>query len=152
MRVWPLVIVAGCSYSPGSFSFPGRTFAGQQVTVGCLDISLDRRPDFDGKAVINYQFGNRCDEPVVIDLLRVPVTGRTLDGDEVTLTPFDPAMEMMAMKLDARKAGGEAIAYPSTQPLAQVCVDAGAITETNQSRWMCFALHSEIARMAEVSP
>lgn len=139
-----LVVIAalasGCSsYAPGSFAYPSKLFPGQRATVGCLDISVDRRPDYDGKAVLDYQFGNRCDEPVTIDLAHVPVTGRTADGSEVRLEAYDPNLEMIAMKIDARKAGGEAIAYAVAQPLVQVCADAAAIGESKENRWMCFA-------------
>lgn len=153
MRTLALVaIVGGCaSYDPGSFSYPSRRFPGERVSVGCLDISVDRRADFDGKVVLDYQFGNRCNEPVLIDLLRVPVTGRTVDGDEITLTPFDPNFEMIAMKIDARKAGGEAIAYPTTQPLVQVCANAGALGEPKETRWLCFAGRGEIAPVPEAA-
>ena len=153
-----LVVIAalatGCvSYDPGSFAYSSKHFPGQRVTVGCLDISVDRRADFDGKAVLDYQFGNRCDEPVVVDLTHVPVTGRTADGREVRLDPFDPNYEMIAMKLDARKAGGEAIAYESKQPpeqsIVQICVDAARLGETQESRVMCFGAR---AAVAEVSP
>ena len=150
MRALLLLVAAGCSYRADSFSYPGRPFPGQRVTVGCLDIAVDRRPDFkENTAVIDYQFGNRCDEPVVIDLLRVPVHGRTASGEERVLTPYDPNLEMMAMKLDARQAGGEAIAYPTTEPMAQICVDAAAISETTDARWMCFAT---TAAAQEVTP
>jgi hypothetical protein len=140
MRVLILVTIAGCSYSPDSFSYPGRRFPGQRVTVGCLDVAVDRRADMpENTAVIDYQFGNRCDEPVVIDLGRVPVFGRTASGEERYLTPYDPAMELRALKLDARQAGGEAIAYPTTEAMLQICVDAAAISEsTKQERYMCF--------------
>jgi len=145
-----LAAVAGCSYNPGSFSYPTRRFPGQRTTVGCLDISVDRRPDMNDSAVLDYQFGNRCDTPVVVDLVRVPVVGRTTDGEEVTLTPFDPELEMMAKKLGARQAGGEAIAYPTTQPLVQVCVDAAAIYADagDAKRWLCFGSN----QVAEVTP
>src|SRR5688572_27100413 len=79
MRSVALLVVVGCSYSPGSFSYPGRYFAGQRLTVGCLDVSIDRRADAFESAVLDFQFGNRCDDPVVVDLLSVPVIGRTVD-------------------------------------------------------------------------
>ncbi|MDQ3339398.1 MAG: hypothetical protein M4D80_29895 [Myxococcota bacterium] len=140
MRALILVALVGCSYSPDSFSYPGRYFPGQRVTVGCLDISVDRRADLkENVAVIDYQFGNRCDDPVVVDLSRVPVFGRTAAGEELTLTPYDPRFEMRELKLDARQAGGEAIAYPTNEPIVQICVDAAALADAKQSRLMCFA-------------
>ena len=145
MRTALLLLAVGCSYTPDAFHYPGRRFPGQRATVGCLDISVDRRADLDvvkdgtNAAVLEYNFGNRCNEPVVIDLLRVPVIARTVDGDELKLTPFDPNMEMIATKMDARAAGGEAIAYPHSEPVAQVCADVAAIGGYRESRWLCFS-------------
>ena len=141
-------VVVGCSYGPGSFDWPGQHFPGQRATVGCLDVSVLRRPDMtDGptrSAVLEYQFGNRCNTHLVVDLVRVPVVGRTAEG-EVTLTPYDPNLEMMALKMGARTAGKEAIAYPFTQAIAQLCVDvAGIAAEKNvASHWLCFASKEE---------
>jgi hypothetical protein len=152
MRIaFALVGVVGCSYTPGSFAGVNQSFPGQHTTVGCLDVAVHRRPDMasigpatgplDKVPVIEYQFGNRCDDAVAVDLARVPVIGRTLAGEELTLTPFDPNFEIFETKLAARTAGGEALAYPTTEPLAQICVDAAGLTKrtTSETRWMCFA-------------
>src|SRR5262245_5793214 len=97
MRTLTLALMAGCVYKPGSFSSTTVAFLGQRTTVRCLDIAIDRRDDLpSGAAVIDYRFGNRCDGPVAIDLGRVPVVGRTAAGDEVSLTPFDPTLEIRA--------------------------------------------------------
>lgn len=139
--VLAMVVIAGCSYGPGSFSYPGRTFAGRRASLGCLDLAVDRRADLpDGAAVVAYAFGNRCDRPVVVDLARVPVRGRTVTGDEVPLVPYDPDRELRARSLDARAAGGEALAYPSATRLAQICLDTAAIEAGRRpSHWLCFA-------------
>ena len=104
--------------------------------------SRDRAPaDLPGQSVLAYAFGNRCDHPAVVDLARVSVLGRTVDGREVTLAAFDPRHELRAVALDGRSSGREAIAYPSTVPLAEVCVDAAAIAHESPERWLCFARH-----------
>lgn len=147
-----LVVVVGCSYRPGSFAAPGRPFAGERMTIDCLDLAVHRRVDMniDGNAaaIIEYSFGNRCDDPVVIDLGRVPVIGRTIDGDEVTLTAYDPAVEMQALELDAGGVGREALAYPATEALAQVCVDASAIAGASRGMWKCFSSTPKVLREA----
>jgi len=148
MRTFALVLAAtaGCSYDPGAFAYPGRQFPGQRVTVGCLDISVDRRADMDDKVVLDYQFGNRCNESVVVDLVRVPVSGRTTTGEEVTLAAFDPKFEIVALRLAARQAGGEALAYsyPNEQALSQICTDAAAIDPgAREHRWLCFGSKTE---------
>src|SRR5687767_10668318 len=56
-------VLAGCTYKPGSFGYYG---SGQRVTVGCLEIAIDRRPDMEGAPVLHYHFGNRCKTPVEV--------------------------------------------------------------------------------------
>lgn len=153
MRVLLLVGVAACSYSPGSYAFYNRTFPGQRLTVGCLDVSIDRRLDMVGRPVLDYQFGNRCESSVVIDLARVPVVARTTTGEEIALAAWDPHHEIRPARLGARQAGGEALAYESLeddQTFAQVCVDAAALAAQTTPRWICFG--SRAAAVTAVAP
>jgi hypothetical protein len=153
MRWLVLVGLAACSYTPGSYAFHGRSFPGQRVTLGCLDVSIDRRLDMEGRPVLDYQFGNRCDSSIVVDLARVPVVGRTTTGDEVALAAWDPNDEISAARLGARQAGGEALAYETPakdgKAFAQVCVDAAALVAQREANWICFA--SRPATLAEVT-
>src|SRR3569623_3779842 len=82
MRVLAATVsLAGCGYQSGSFESPVREFSGSLITVECLDLAIDRRPDLpDGHAVVSYTFGNRCDHPVLVDLSQVAVLGRDADG------------------------------------------------------------------------
>ncbi len=130
--------LAGCAYKPGSFTHQRRHFTGVMTTVGCLDLALHRRVDKDGSAVMSYQFGNRCDRPATVDLAFAAVIGRTSDGIEHRLAPFDPEHALVARELDGRYAGGEALAYPADQPLVQVCVDVASIAQQTPARWQCF--------------
>jgi hypothetical protein len=148
-----VVVISGCSYKAGSFAYPTTTFAGQRTTVGCLDIAINRRADQFESAILDYSFGNRCDDPVVIDLLKVNVVGRTLSGDEIALAPYDPRFEITVEKLDAAVAGREALAYPYPDPssgFTQVCVDAASLVPGQAPQWMCFA--STAATMDKPTP
>jgi hypothetical protein len=145
MRVASLLLLVGCAYKPGSFAHQARTFPGQRVSMGCLDLSVDRRADMNGDPVLDYQFGNRCDEPVTIDLVNLHVIGRTAAGGEMALRPFDPNAEIHVAPLDALQAGGEALAYVSDDRAAgtfvQICVDVSQIERTEKPRdahWLCF--------------
>ncbi|MBS1118707.1 MAG: hypothetical protein H6Q90_935 [Deltaproteobacteria bacterium] len=132
--------LGGCfAYEPGSFAHQRNAFSGTRTTVGCLDLAIDRRVDMGTSAVLGYQFGNRCDKPANVDLAYVNVIGRTGDGVEHKLVPYDPQSVLMAMKVDGRYAGGEALAYPSDEPLVEVCVDAASIAQRTPERWVCFA-------------
>jgi hypothetical protein len=134
-------MLVGCAYQPGSFAYgagPEAGFAGQRATVGCLDVAIARRADFDSNAVLHYRFGNRCNRPVEVDLLRVAVVGRLDDGSEIQLWPYDPNDEIRPARLPGRIVGGEAIAYPARQPLTQICVDAASIVRLQPAQWLCF--------------
>ena len=134
------VALIGCAYRPGSFSHYRKDFPGQRTTVGCIDLSVERRPDLTGGGtVIAYQFGNRCDRAATIDLARAAVVGRTFDGQEMELRAFDPNAEIRAMQIDGRAAGAEAIAYPAETRFAEVCVDVASIAHVAPARWVCIA-------------
>jgi hypothetical protein len=104
------------------------SFPGEHVTVGCLDVAV--APYHDAAAegpVIAYEFGNRCDRPARVDLTAVVVRGRTVSGEEVALAPYDPAGELRAARLEARRIGREVIEYQASEPLALICADVGAL-------------------------
>jgi hypothetical protein len=134
--------LAGCTaYQPGSFHrgpAPGVAFEGERATVGCLDVAISRRVDYDASAVLQYRFGNRCNRPVEVDLQRVAVVGRFGDGNEVALAPYDPRLELRPVRVSGRRTGREAIAYPTPRPATQVCVDAASLVHAEPARWMCF--------------
>jgi len=88
--------------------------------------------------VIAYEFGNRCDKPVVVDLAAARVYGQTHEGDEIKLYAFDPLREIRSMLIDARASGREAIEYPSASKFERVCLDAAAIAHSTPSQWICF--------------
>jgi hypothetical protein len=137
----PGALLLGCAYHPGSYS-GARPFAGEHVQAGCLDVAIERRADLVGDhagAVLGYAFGNRCDHPATVDLARVPIVGRTLDGREMNLVAYDPHHELRPLAIDGRMSGGEAISYPSTVPFGEVCVDAASIAHEQPARWVCFA-------------
>jgi hypothetical protein len=138
-----LVAVAGCSYTPGAFYAQSvGTFFGTKATVGCLDLGIERRGDVEGSPTLEYSFGNRCDRTVTLDFSHIAVIGRTASGEEMALRPFDPSLELRPLGLDARFAGQETLAYLTTSPIVQICVDAATIAIDDgkkESRWMCFA-------------
>ena len=151
------VALTACAYSPGSFSHFRQDFPGQRKTVGCIDLSIERRPDLPGGGtVIAYEFGNRCDRPSTIDLQNVAVLARTYDGKDLRLEPFDPRAQLRPLKIDGRTAGREALAYPADERLAEVCVDAASVAGQAPSRWVCFASRlpppPPAPFVAEVSP
>jgi hypothetical protein len=134
------VVLASCAYQAGSFDSTVRPFVGQRVTVGCLDLAIDRRPDLpNGDSVVSYDFGNRCDHPVVVDLARVAVVGRAADGGRRDLKAYDPDHEIAPMRIDGRAVGGEAIAYSSAVSPHEICIDAATIAHVETTQWLCLA-------------
>jgi len=130
--------VAGCAYTADSFSYEHQQFRGTYVTVDCLDLAIEHRPDQGDQNVIAYQFGNRCDVPVLVDLASARVVARNEDGDETQLIAFDPRHEIRPLRIDARASGKEAIEYPSGGDVQSVCVDAASIARVLPERWICF--------------
>lgn len=135
--VCALAAIGGCAYKPGSFAHPQKTFPGERTTVGCLDVAVDRRADQGAWPVLGYTFGNRCDRPTVVDLAWVQVVGRSADGVEVALVPYDPQRELRVLQLDGRTSGAEAITYPADVTLGQVCVDVASLAQETPARWVC---------------
>lgn len=153
------VALTACAYSPGSFSHFRQDFPGQRTTVGCIDLSVERRPDLtSGGTVLAYEFGNRCDRPATIDLANVAVKARTYTGKDLDLTPYDPEWQIRPLQIDGRIAGAEAIAYPADERLAEVCVDVASLTHQTPARWLCFGdrlpppVVPATPQLAEVTP
>jgi hypothetical protein len=133
-------LCTGCAYRPDSFQDLRHGFTGQHLTLGCIDLSIDRRSDFPkGGSVLAYEFGNRCEHPAVIDLAAVRVIGRTTDHHMVDLIAFDPNHEIGSLLLDGGAVGGEAIEYRSASPLVDICVDAATIAHAPPAPWLCFS-------------
>jgi hypothetical protein len=133
------LVLASCAYQPDSFGYARKPFHGYYVNANCLDLAVDRRREANGSDVISYEFGNRCDDPVVVDLAAAKVYGHTRDCSDVELFAFDPLREIRMMRLDGRAVGREAIVYPSGRALASVCVDAASIAHQSPPRWICFS-------------
>lgn len=133
--------LAGCAYHPGSFHRPGSpgAFPGKQTTIGCVDLAVNIRPDYDGAAVLEYSFGNRCNQPTTIDLAAAAVWGTTESGEQ-RLYPFDPNQEIRPLPIEGRLFGHEVIAYPMPQLASRVCVDAASIVDVQPPQWMCFSV------------
>jgi hypothetical protein len=145
MRVALACALVGCAYQPGSFTHAPHDFVGQRVTIGCLDVAVERRPDAAVGPVLGYQFGNRCDHPALIDLGAARVIGRNPQGADVALRPYDPRREIRPAALDGRSVGTEALAYASDRPMLEVCADAAALAHAAPPRWLCFAAPSPAA-------
>lgn len=132
-------VLAACAYQPSSFGSSHRPFPGQHATIGCLDLGIDRRPDLPGgKAVLTYEFGNRCDQPALVDLASVWVYARNAQGQTVQMLAFDPQHEIRASRLDGRAVGREVIAYESSIAIHSICVDAASIAHAAPAHWLCF--------------
>lgn len=132
------------TYQPGSFASRTVPFQGERATAGCLDVAVSRRDEPLVGNVIQYQFANRCDRPALVDLGAVAVVGRTVNGEEVSLEPYDPNAEIKPFTIDARLVGQEALAYESKDPLAQICVDMASVGRATPAQWTCFATNEGV--------
>jgi hypothetical protein len=144
MRVVLLVggaaALSACAYHPGSFREPGKYFQGERATVGCLDFAVDRRGDYEESAVFEYSFGNRCNQPVTLDLASLAVWATAESGEQFQLYPYDPKSEVRALPIEGRLFGHEVIAYPLPQPATRVCINVATISPPHEepAQWMCF--------------
>ena len=75
-----VIACSGCAYKADSFSYASKPFRGVYLSVSCLDLGIERRMTGDSKNILGYQFGNRCDAPVVVDLAAATVYGDDTDG------------------------------------------------------------------------
>jgi hypothetical protein len=145
MRASLLVIAAAsagaCGYRSGSFRGPSGAFAGEHVTVGCLDVGVSRHGGdaaVEGSAIA-YEFGNRCDRPARVDLGAIVVTGRTASGKEVVMYPYDPDGELRAARLEARRVGREVIEYRALEPepVVLACADVAPLAGAPGPQIVC---------------
>jgi hypothetical protein len=137
---WLLATLAGCAYRASSFDAWGHEFRGVRTSVGCLDLAIEWRAEPVAESVLDYDFGNRCDRPVVVDLLTPTVVGKTA-GDDVAMVPYDPLHELLPLPLDGRSLGTEAIEYRTTAAtdVHAICVDAAAVASSASPAWLCVA-------------
>jgi hypothetical protein len=138
-RLWIALagVASGCGYQPGSFNAGAKPAIGARATVGCLDVSVQRRADLSIGPVLAYFFANRCDGAATVDLAAAQVVGRDVTGAEVALRPYDPRGEIRALALDGRTTGDEALAYPSSRAMLEVCIDIAALAGLAPARWLC---------------
>ena len=129
--------IAGCSYRAGSFSALGHDFAGERVSLGCVDLAVARRPDGPLGAILAYDIGNRCDTPVWLDLASPAVIGR-VDNADIELAAYDPRAELRRLPLDGRALATETIEYRArvAVPFDDICVDTGRIVG-GAADWQC---------------
>lgn len=118
MRSWALLLgasVAVCAcqgYRTGSFHDGFIDFAGEQRSVGCLDVAVAplRDAKIRGPAA-QIAFGNRCDAATPVDLTAIEVVAHYDDGASARLRPHDPDDEIRPGMLDGRSSGVENIEY-----------------------------------------
>ena len=114
-----------------------------RLEIGCVDFAVSQRvvDDAEGGLAVQYEFGNRCEQPQVIDLATVHVVGRTADQREIPLHAYDPDSELTPLKLDGKSWGTEAILYRDElgAHVRQVCVDVASVVHADEARWVCIA-------------
>jgi hypothetical protein len=120
------IVAAGCSYRAGSFADTAGLFPGPHVALPCLDlaVALVHSPSATGP-VVQYSFGNRCRNPITVDLAAARVTARDPAGNQVALHPYDPRQEIRPLPLDGLLSGREQIFYLGPAPMSaiSICVD-----------------------------
>ena len=133
------LIAGACAYKPDSFTYAEERFRGRYITIDCLDLAIERKPIAPrGRVVLAYAFGNRCDQPAVVDLSSVRIVGRSADGTPIALAAHDPRRQIRPARLDGRSVGRESIVYARAVAVHDVCLDVAAIAHVSPSQWLCF--------------
>ena len=143
-----LLAVGACSYRAGSFANYHGRFPGTAMTVGCLDVAIDQHRRERGVTLL-FNFGNRCDHSVVVDLVSVRVSARDSRSENIALVPYDPRTEIMRAPIDARMWGRETIEYRTPDgvvaDLVEVCAEVGRLDGSqSSSRQICGAVQGGI--------
>lgn len=143
-----LLAVGACSYRAGSFANYHGGFPGTPMTVGCLDVAIDQHRSERGVTLL-FNFGNRCDRGVVVDLVSVRVTARDSRAQAIALVPYDPRAEIVRAPIDARMWGRETIEYRTpdgrANDLVEVCAEIGRLDGSQSSpRQICSALRGDV--------
>jgi hypothetical protein len=133
-----LGLSACVTYSPGTYLQPSDVHARR---VGCVEISVGLSFMKEGEAnrpVVDYRFGNACDDPVAFDLGAVKVTATGQDGGHCDLYPFDPQNEIHVAQLDGRREGEEQIEYEpageyDAETKLQLCLDLSGVTPADDA-------------------
>ena len=131
------LVVGGCAYRADSFEHAQRPFDGVYLTVDCLDLAIEHRQRRRA-SVIEYHFGNRCDQPALVDLAAARVYEQAADGSATALVAYDPKGEIRPGRIDARAVGREAIEYPRSRADRNLCIDVASIARARPARWVCF--------------
>ena len=152
------VLLAGCSYRPGSFR-SSEPFEGTRATTRCLDVAVAARAD-GARTLVTYAFGSRCKTETVVDLSAVRAIVRDADRS-VPLVAFDPRSEIRALPIDGFTSGRETIEYERLTEAAldeqrsgpfalaawqprELCVEINAIERTTSGeRWLCAPIQPE---------
>ncbi len=135
MRVaYAAVVAAGCYVG----SFTGLT--GKRASFDCLDLAAAETEDELAKsAVIAYSLGNRCAQPVLVDLGSIRAVGQF--GESIRpVHAYDPHHELRPVHLAAWDAVEEHLWYVDDREQApsSVCLDVGRVEGDHGEHWLCF--------------
>lgn len=143
-----VVLLGGCmgAYEPESLLVdPGGEPHGHGRRVGCLDVRVElvRASAVEASwPVVGLDVGNRCRQPVYVDLRHVRVTARWDGPEAVALPAYDPRLEIGGAVLDGRGRAREVLAFVAPDGVwdrpASVCVDVSGITAAEASPPVCF--------------
>lgn len=106
----------------GDLQFPGT-----RITHGCLDIALRAQYGIEVDPILDISFGNRCVQPMRVDLRQLEVRGVFANSERRTLQILDPRDEMRRGLLGGNAAGEERLELIGGAGALQVCVSVADI-------------------------
>src|SRR5262249_54993723 len=113
---------------------PTHAFA----AVGCIEMAPSLRRT-DSQIVLEWRMGNRCNEPVQIDLRNLAITGRSADGEQWPIHVYDPADEIRVLPLPPRREAFEVLVLKLPGEPVQICIDVSSVAPgLSRSPVACF--------------
>ncbi len=118
------VVGAGISKGPYAPETIARELGPRAArTMGCLDVGF---VPFErgGQQLLDFHAGNRCPEPVAVDLSGVVLDAETADGRKVPVKLYDPRTELVVVHIGASERGRERLRIDGpSEVLDRLCLD-----------------------------
>ena len=118
------VIGAGMANGPYAPETIAKELGPQAArTMGCLDVGFVPH-ERGGQQLLDFHVGNRCPEPIAVDLRGVVLAAETADGRQVPVKLHDPRTELVVVHIGASERGRERLRIDGAgEVLDRLCLD-----------------------------
>jgi hypothetical protein len=123
------MVAAGAALDQGPYRAEtlATELGGESVrTLGCLDVGLALY-EREGDKLVDLHVGNRCSHPEALDMRRAVIRGVDEQGEQRTVTLYDPRNEVVRMHVGGSEKGRERLRLENVVGLAGLCFDLSGI-------------------------